>query len=71
VKTLLMIITGICIATAAILMWYGDLPAAFVIAVIGMVAWALNYRIQMKEALAAADGRSEEDLEKQDSDEIQ
>lgn len=70
-KTFLLIVAGICIVTAAILLWYGDLPTAFVIAVIGMVAWALNYRIQVKEALAAADGRTEEDLEKQDSDEIE
>lgn len=56
---------------AAALLWYGDLSAAFVVAVIGMVAWALNYRIQMKEAIAAADGRPEEGLERQDPDEVQ
>lgn len=33
----------------------GRLEAAFVVATLGVVAWFLNYRMQMKEVVAAAD----------------
>jgi hypothetical protein len=35
--------------------WRRDFDTAFVIAALGMVAWFLNYRAQMKEITAAAD----------------
>jgi hypothetical protein len=35
--------------------WRRDFDTEFVIAALGMVAWFLNYRAQMKEITAAAD----------------
>jgi len=49
-----MILAGICIAVAAFFLLRSDFNAAFVIAALGMVAWFLNYRAQMKEIIAAA-----------------
>jgi len=57
-----------CIAAAAGLMLLGNLATAFVIATIGMVAWFLNYRMQMKEVAEAADLEREK-LETEDLDE--
>jgi hypothetical protein len=37
-----------------------DFDKAFIIAALGMLAWFLNYRAQMKEIVAAAD-REEKD----------
>jgi hypothetical protein len=40
---------------AAFFLLRQDLDKAFVIAALGLVAWFLNYRAQMKEVIAAAD----------------
>lgn len=61
-----MILAGVCIVTAAFFLLRRDFNTAFVIAALGMVAWFLNYRAQMKTIIAAAD--LEEDKGK-DSDE--
>lgn len=45
----------------------GKLEAAFVIAALGIVSWFLNYRMQMKDVIAAAD--LEETDNGEDSDE--
>lgn len=50
-----MIVAGLCILAAAFFLWRQDLNKAFVIATLGMLAWFLNYRAQMKEIVAAAD----------------
>jgi len=50
-----MILAGICIVVAAFFLLRSDFNTAFVIAALGMVAWFLNYRVQMKEVIAAAD----------------
>lgn len=47
--------SGICIVAAAVLLLRGELNTAFVIAALGIVAWFLNYRIQMKAIITAAD----------------
>lgn len=60
-------ISGVCIVVAAVFIWRGDVTTAFVVAVIGIVAWFLNYRIQMKEVTAAADFE-EEQRTREDSD---
>ena len=52
-----MIVAGICIVTAAVFLLRGDFNAAFVVAVIGLVSWFLNYRAQVRESLAAEDLR--------------
>ena len=67
-KIFWIIIAGICIAVAAGLMLLGNFATAFVVATIGIVAWFLNYRMQIKEVAAAAD-LEQEKLETEDLDE--
>jgi uncharacterized membrane protein YhfC len=62
-----MIIAGLCITVAAVFLLRRDFNTAFVIAAIGMIAWFLNYRIQMKEL--TADTRQDKDMEMKDLDE--
>lgn len=50
-----MILSGICIALAALLMILGRLDTAFVVAVLGIVFWFINYRMQLKEISKAAE----------------
>ena len=47
-------------------MWKRDFNAAFVVAVIGVLAWFLNYRIQMKAVTAAAGAEKEDEVENYD-----
>lgn len=61
-------LAGACIVIAAIFMWRRDFNTAFVIAVVGAVAWFLNYRIQMKSITAAADAERDREIEEQDDD---
>jgi hypothetical protein len=68
-----MIVAGVCIVVAAFCLLRRNLDAAFVIAALGMCAWLLNYRAQMKEITAAADledkhKRDEEDVEDHDDE---
>ena len=49
-----MILSGVCIAVAAFFMLRRNFDSAFVIAALGLVAWFLNYRAQMKEIITAA-----------------
>lgn len=58
--------------TAAFFVLRGELNTAFVIATLGIVAWLLNYRIQMKAITTAADlerSKQEEMTHGEDSDE--
>jgi hypothetical protein len=41
----------------------GNFDAAFVVAVLGMVAWFLNYRTQVQKTLNAEDATAEEENE--------
>ncbi|HKO63243.1 MAG TPA: hypothetical protein VJV03_18920 [Pyrinomonadaceae bacterium] len=66
-KLFWMIIAGISIIVAAFMGLRGRLEAAFVIAAIGLVAWFLNYRVQMTEVIAAAD--LEDENQRDDTDE--
>lgn len=50
-----MIVAGVAIVVAGVFLWRRDFDSAFVIAGLGMVAWFLNYRAQLKEITAAAD----------------
>ncbi len=59
-----MIVSGICIVAAAFFLLRGELNTAFVIATLGILAWFLNYRIQMKAITTAAD------LEKSNNEEM-
>ena len=47
-KIFWMIVSAVCIVVAAFFLLRGELNTAFVIAALGIVAWFLNYRIQMK-----------------------
>ena len=46
---------AVAIVVAGVFLLRRDFDTAFVIAALGMVAWFLNYRAQMKEITAAAD----------------
>ena len=54
-KLFWMIVAGVAIVVAGVFLWRRDFNTAFVIAALGMVAWFLNYRAQMKEITAAAE----------------
>jgi len=62
-----MIIAGLCITVAAVFLLRGDFNTAFVTAALGMIAWFLNYRIQMKEL--TADTQRDKNMEMKDLDE--
>ena len=62
-----MIIAGLCITVAAVFLLRRDFNTALVIAAIGMIAWFLNYRIQMKEL--TADTQQDKKMEMKDLDE--
>ena len=55
VKIFWMIVAAVAIVMAGVFLWRRDFDTAFVVAAVGMVAWFLNYRAQMKEITAAAD----------------
>jgi len=48
-----MILAGVAIVVAGFFLLRRDFDTAFVIAALGMVAWFLNYRTQMKRIVAA------------------
>ncbi len=54
-KLFWMILSGVCIVVAAFFLLRGELNTAFVIAVLGSVAWFLNYRMQLKTIVDAAE----------------
>ncbi|OLD28919.1 MAG: hypothetical protein AUJ04_00395 [Acidobacteria bacterium 13_1_40CM_3_55_6] len=47
-----MILAALMLIAAAVLLWRGNLSAAFVIATLGAVAWFLNYRSQLRANVA-------------------
>jgi hypothetical protein len=49
-----MILAGVAVVMAGVFLWRRNLDAAFVTAALGMVAWFLNYRAQMRAVAAAA-----------------
>jgi hypothetical protein len=67
VKLFWMIIAAICIVVAAVFLLRRDLNTAFVIAVLGLVAWFLNYRAQMKAIIVAADAEQNDQADEADS----
>ncbi|HEY7785724.1 MAG TPA: hypothetical protein VIB00_13415 [Pyrinomonadaceae bacterium] len=62
-KLFWMIIAGLAIATATVLLFMRDFTTAFVVAAIGLIAWFLNYRMQMKDVLLAAELEHEKQTE--------
>ena len=59
-KLFWLIVAGSCVAVAAVFLLRGDFDRAFVVAAVGMLAWFLNYRMQVKAALAANDSDQEQ-----------
>ncbi len=47
------ILAGLFLLAAAVMLWRNNLSAAFVIATLGIVAWFLSYRAQLRAKLAA------------------
>jgi Flp pilus assembly protein TadB len=47
-ERLFMITTGLLLLTALVLLWRNNLSAAFVIGTLGIVAWFLSYRAQLR-----------------------
>jgi preprotein translocase subunit SecF len=62
-----MIVAGVCIVVAAFFLLRNDLNTAFVIAVLGLVAWFLNYRAQMKAVITAAEIQENSDINEKES----
>jgi len=62
---MLAVVSGLLLLVALVFLWRNNLPAAFVIATLGVVAWFLGYRAQLR-AKIAADASIEKD---QDIDE--
>ncbi len=54
-KLFWLILSGVCIVAAAVLLFLGQMDAAFVVAVLGMMAWFLNYRAQLKQIVVASE----------------
>lgn len=68
-KLFWLILAGACVIVAGVFLLQGDFDRAFVVAAIGMVAWFLNYRAQIKEKLAENDFVQEENNEESDLNE--
>ncbi len=58
-KTFWMVLAGIGILIAGFFLLRREFDRAFIAAALGMVAWFLNYRAQMKEITTAADQADE------------
>ena len=68
-KLFWMIVAAVCIVVAAFFLLRRDLNTAFVIAVLGLVAWFLNYRAQMKAIIVAADAEGDDEADEEESHE--
>ncbi|HUE82581.1 MAG TPA: hypothetical protein VMM84_10760 [Pyrinomonadaceae bacterium] len=69
-KVFWLALSGVCIVVAGVFIWLGDVVSAFVVAVIGILAWFLNYRIQMKEVADAADLEDEKRYRDEADDDV-
>lgn len=63
-----MTVAGICIVAALVLLARQRLDAAFVVGTLGVVAWFLGYRVQMKRITAASDIQRETRVEDSNED---
>ena len=68
-KAFWMAIAVACLVAAAVALWQWQLNAAFVIATIGVVAWFLRYRGDLKRSLPDEEEPRDEDVESDLSDE--
>ena len=58
-----MAIAGCCNVGAALLKVLGQFVVADVVAVVGMIAWFLNYRAQIQKGLTVEDATVEDEIE--------
>ena len=68
-KVVWLAIGVICLAGAAMALWRQRLDAVFVIATIGIMAWFLRYRSDLKESLAENGSPQTDELEADSTDE--
>jgi hypothetical protein len=65
---------GVCLISAAIFLVRDNMNAAFVAATLGLVAWFLNVRNQLKRTIIPADDEVDDEIEDEiddESDEIE
>ena len=60
------IVSGLSLVVAAIFLWRNNLSAAFVTATVGVVAWFLSYRAQLRAKMATE--TESEPIEDEDED---
>lgn len=63
------IVAALFAVAAGVLLWRNNLPAAFVTATLGAVAWFLSYRVQLHAKVVAAEEMSNEQETDEESDE--
>lgn len=54
------ILAAICLIAAFVFFWFHNFDGVFVAAVLGVVAWLLDYRREMRKRVFAARAESEE-----------
>ena len=62
-------LAAVMVIVAAALLWRNNIPAAFVTATLGAVAWFLSYRVQIRTKIAATEGDPREQETNETSDE--
>ena len=63
------IVAGLLVAVAGVFLWRNNLPAVFVTAALGAVAWLLSYRSKLRAKVAASERDSGEQQTSEESDE--
>jgi hypothetical protein len=49
------ILSGLLLLTALVLLWRNNFSAAFIMATLGVAAWFLSYRAQLRAKIATAE----------------
>ena len=57
------ILSGVLLLTALVLLWRNNFSVAFVIATLGVVAWFLSYRTQLRAKIVGAEAPIEKNDE--------
>jgi len=68
-KAVWMVIAVICLVAAAIALWRQQLNTAFVLATVGVLAWFLRYRSELKKSLSDDDSLPTNEGETDSTDE--
>jgi hypothetical protein len=62
---------GICLIFAVVFLARENMSAAFVFATLGVVAWFINVRNQLKRKIIPADDEIDEEINHDESDEVE